>query len=519
MSKETCEKHKKYVDFYNGGRNKDKDKDKETIYWGLGIENETYIMTEKLTVVDAAFLNNTNRERYSVNYFSNYNIDKYKEAISVIENVVVPHYINAYMFEYTDIYGEHRTVYKNKPSKNSNFCGMTIHEYMLYMSNKYMRLFDKNMIFDGDTFEFTTNKFYKSTVDATVNELNEIKHVFLREINKYLANKFVFSGYGNAFCFPSHNYGFVKYMTNMNNIGVCNSGTYHINITMPTVIKNTQIVNPAHFKKIHRNAIRLIQWFEPFIIALYGSPDILSCCGGGSGSDINANYCKGSLRLMMSRYIGLGTYDTDTMESGKKLNDFEYKNKNKNNNKRDSLSSKHYFNELHSKCGDVYNPPETIGYDINYNKFKNHGIELRVLDYFPEEYLKDVINFLVLLCQHSLYSEISNPQDSQLWNDFAISCIRDGSDSIVSHDLYCKIREICGMPEKNGCFECLKKKRDNRTIMEVIVKISDYLYEKYKDDTNVVTKMSPDMKKIVWVNYNKIVREFYENSFKQKIHF
>ena len=519
MSKETSEKHKKYVDFYIDGKGKDKNKNKDTLYWGIGIENETYIMTENLTVVNGAFLNNTKRERYSVNYFSSYNMDKYKEAISCVDSVIVPHYINAYMIQNTDIYGQHKTTYTKKPAKNPKFCGMTIHEYMIYMSKKYKRLFDKNMIFDGDTFEFTTNKFYKTTVDATVNELNEIKHVFLREINKYLANKFVFSGYGNAFCFPSHNYGFVKYMTNMNNIGVCNSGTYHINITMPTVIKNTQIVDPVYFKKIHRNAIRLIQWFEPFIIALYGTPDILSCC---QTNPVSGNYCKGSLRLMMSRYIGLGTYNTDTMESGKKLNDFEYKNKNnKNNNKRDSSSSssKHYFNELHSKCGDVYNPPETIGYDINYNKFKNHGIELRVLDYFPEEYLKDVINFLVLLCQHSLYSEISPPQDSQLWNDFAISCIKDGSDSIVSHDLYCKIREICGMPERNGCFECLKKNRDNRTIMEVIVKISSYLYEKYKDDTILVTKMSPDMKKIVWVNYNKMVREFYENSFKQKIHF
>jgi hypothetical protein len=83
---------------------------------------------------------------------------------------------------------------------------------------------------------------------------------------------------------------------------------------------------------------------------------------------------------------------------------------------------------------------------------------------------------------------------------------------MVSDELYLKIREICGMPEKNNCcFECLKNKRE-RTIMEVIVKISDFLYEKYKNDSSVVTKMSPDMKKIVWVNYNKIVREFYEKN-------
>jgi hypothetical protein len=505
MNKETSEKHKKYVDFYTGSHKLD------DIFWGLGIENESYLMTEKVSVIDGAFLNNTKRERYSVNYFSNYNMDKYKEAIKKVKSVIVPNYINAYMIQNTDIYGQHKTTYTKNPAKNSKFCGMTIHEYMIYMSKTYANLFDKNMIFDGDTFEFTTNKFYKTTVNDTVSELIEIKNVFLREMNKYLANKFVFSGCGNALCFPSHNYGFVKYMTNMNNIGVCNSGTYHINITMPTAIKNTQIVDPALFRKIHRNAIRMIQWFEPFIIALYGTPDILSC--------INRDYCRGSLRLMMSRYIGLGTYNTDTMESGKKLNDFQYKKaKAEAEAEAEAVQKKHYFNELHSGKNDkVYDPPETIGYDFNYNKFKNHGIELRVLDYFPEEYLKDVINFIVLLCQHSLYSEISPPQDSPLWNEFAISCIKYGSESFVSHDLYCKIREICGMPEKKCCFcfdfNCLKNKRDNRTIMEVIVKISDFLYEKYKDDTSLVRKMSPNMKKIVWVDYNKIVKELYKNAF------
>ena len=30
---------------------------------------------------------------------------------------------------------------------------------------------------------------------------------------------------------------------------------------------------------------------------------------------------------------------------------------------------------------------------------EKHGIELRIFDYFPEKYLEDIINFIVLLCQ------------------------------------------------------------------------------------------------------------------------
>ena len=60
-----------------------------------------------------------------------------------------------------------------------------------------------------------------------------------------------------------------------------------------------------------------------------------------------------------------------------KLNDFEYKN------------TSHYFNKLHKNS--PYIPPTTIGYDFNYNKFIKHGIELRIFDSFPEEYLEDII--------------------------------------------------------------------------------------------------------------------------------
>jgi hypothetical protein len=500
------DKHKKYVHFYIDKIKLDSNNEDEE-YWGIGIENETYMMTEKMEKVGRDFLqNHTKRERYSIDYFLNYKMDEYKKAVSSIKSVEVPYYINGYMFQNMDIYGENKTLYTKGIKLNDKFCGMTMHEYMKYMSKTYTRLFNKNVIFDGDTIEFTTNKFYKTTVNNVMNELNTIKHEFLREVNKYLANKFVFSGYGSTICYPSHNYGFVKYMTNKNNIGICNSGTYHINITLPTTLSlcGMKIKDTIAFKKTHQNAIRYIQWIEPLIIALYGTPDILSSIGAGAGANANA-YCRGSLRLMMSRYIGLGTYDSDKMEPGKKLNDFDYK--------RDAS---HYFNLLHSVGvgggGAVYNPPLTIGYDFNYNKFKNHGIELRILDYFPEEYLTDVINFIILVCQHSVYNRVSKPQHSKLWNELVGNCIRLGSEAMVSNEMYLCLREIFGMDAHCGSgFFSLFRKNKERTVLKVITKISDFLYDKYKNDT-IVCKMSPSMKKVDWVDYNKMIKDKYKSA-------
>jgi len=564
--KSNAEKHQKYIDFYKNCHAT------SNIYWGIGIENESYLMPEKTECVKNDFLkNNTKRERYSLDYFLNYDMEEYKKTVSAIENVTVPYYINGYMFQNMDIYGETKTLYTKGVKLNKKYSGMSIHEYMVYVSKIYNKLFEKHVIFDGDTIEFTTNKFYKTTVNDTINELTAIKKSFLREVNTYLANKFVFSGYGNKFQYPSHNYGFVKYMTNQNNIGICNNGTYHINITLPTELSlcGMKIKDPVAFKTTHRNAIRLIQWIEPLIIALYGSPDILSCMDDGK------RYAKGSLRLKMSRYIGLGTYDTDKMIPGKLL--------------QGALPRGHPVNPQHvggspaglrsvSSAADgttrsaaernqcccvcanyecccvcvnstcvcerhiaprgfgvspclkradplgvngvkgaeplVYKLPLEHGYDFNYNKFKNHGIELRILDYFPEEYLKDIINFLILVCRHSLDSGNTIPkiQNSALWNELAGNCIQYGSDAMVSNDMYLLFRDVFGMNENVNCCFSLFRQNKERPILKVIQKISDFLYEKYHDDERIVKKMSPSMKKIVWTDYNKIIREKYRNA-------
>ena len=66
------DKHLKYLDKYGAGE----------LYWGLGIENEVYLEFEKkIAITKDFFLNNHKRERYSINYFSNYKDNKYlKEA-------------------------------------------------------------------------------------------------------------------------------------------------------------------------------------------------------------------------------------------------------------------------------------------------------------------------------------------------------------------------------------------------------------------------------------------------------
>ena len=221
------------------------------------------------------------------------------------------------------------------------------------------------------------------------------------------------------------------------------------------------------------------------MIGLYGSPDILHL--------LNSNYAGGSLRLMLSRYIGLGTYDEKNMMKGKMLNDYNYKN--------------HYFEKLHENS--PYIPPETIGYDINYNKFLKHGIELRIFDYFPEEHLEDILNFIILICQFSIYTKIPDPKNDLDWINFVIDVLKNGSTVMVPPKLSDKINNIFETLT-HSIFSFLRKKKA-RTILHFMNKISKKLHSTYKD-FSICKKMSPNMKSIEFIDYNSKIKEEFKST-------
>jgi len=482
-SKQAFEKHAKYVNFYNEIK-------PDNEYWGLGIENESYLMFDKLDLVTPEFIQTKHKpERYSVDYWKNYETSVLDKTLTKLRTrIPTPTYINSYLFRNMDLLGEHTNLYSYSSNLNPRFSGETVDQYLKRTSPVTADLFKNHMIYDGDTFEFTTFNFYKTTVRTTLQELKNIKDSFLKEMNKRLVSKFTM--FKKPLIYPQLNYGFAKFASNASNIGICNNGTYHINITLPTKLNaDGSIANPEEFRRQHANAIRAIQWIEPFLIALYGTPDILHC--------LNPAYAGGSLRLAMSRYIGLGTYDTRTMEKGKLLDTYNYT----------SHVGGNYFTELHT--GSPYIPPKTIGYDFNYNKFTKHGIEFRVLDYFPEEHLEHVMNLLILACQHSLYVEIPDPrlESSGVWKHFCKKAVQKGSVATVKPEMYMPLFKIFGVKICSLTWWPFKG-LGNHTVLRVAQILANTLYKSYRND-RICLKMSPFMRPIILVDYNSEVKKKY----------
>lgn len=417
------EKHYKYKTDYKTN----------CIYWGLGIENELYLeFSNRKTISRDFFLKNHRRERYSVDYFSNYKPDYLAEAFKCYDcsasEIKIPLLMNAHSFTRTDAHNQSRTLYTKLCEPNPKFCGSLLIDDLKTHSEYFEKTNNDKWLFDGDTVEFTTNHFFNAKLGDILKELRDNKEEFIGELNKTFEQLNIFRDYGNI-RFMEENHGFAIHMTNLNNISMFNNGTLHYNITLPTELNMHGIVkNTTKFNQIHGKAIRLIQWMEPFIIGVYGTADPFSKIAGDFPD--RSKYSAASQRCAISRYIGVGTYDTGTMNVGKILT------------AKTSLMPIYnydywWYHEFYKD--NAYNKLDEIGMDINFNKHYNHGIELRFLDHISDEgLLRESFEFIIYLMDVVLSSDsvhqYVNPIYDELWNSIVVGMIRYGGDYCLTEE-------------------------------------------------------------------------------------
>jgi hypothetical protein len=453
------------------------------VFWGIGIENETYLQFAKKKIHKGSFIkNNFSRERYSVAYFNDYRAGFVGDCIKKITHNMdyeIPIYLNSHSFTNTDKNNQPKKMYTKQCEPNQKFSGKTLQEYIEEIDEEYKRDYSKTFIFDGDSIEFTTLNFYKTNVNDCVDQLKLYKRKFLEKINNIFEEHKIFENYGRVI-FPEINNGFVSFMTNLNNISICNNSTYHINITLPTLLDQKGFIkDKKNFIDIHMNAARSVQWIEPFLVACYSSPDIFSV--------LSDKFSRGSQRLSFSRYISVCSYNTESKNTliGKKLNDLH-------------SSNVKWYQSLTKNS--PYISLETIGYDINFNKFENHGLEFRFFDWFPEEYLEDVINILVLCMDYSSINIIKNPVNNDIWNDVCKNCIFLGTEFKLSAGVENYFLENY-IPHYKKTFEY---KQNVVSFLQEIVNIL------YKNRTDISQKLSPNMKCPIINDYNRKVFKEYK---------
>ena len=478
------EKHMKYMKHYD--IEAINTQATQSLFWGIGIENETYLMHAEKCGIKSFRNLKQKRERYSVDYYKSFiadgpcGINALLQRATTLDTLTYPMYINSHTFQATDVKQEHRTHYDVGGTPNVAFTE-SLHDILLRESEYYKSVYNNSFVFDGDSIEFITQDFYCATVESCVTELISQKQRFLSEIQPYFQKWF-----SKSILFPDHNYGFVSFLTTKNrNLGICNNGTIHINLTLPTMIENGVILDKAAFIREHLNLVPYLQLVEPLLVACYGTPDIFSLLSDNE-------YAIGSQRVALSRYISIQTFDAEHPVNGKLL-----------------LMDRPKDPDFWQNTMSAYHLNEKIGYDINFNKFKNHGIELRFFDWFPEEYLADILHFFVLLSEHAKEKNTIKIFDKTKYNSIIQNCIKKGFSCTLSPEECTMILDDLQIPQISQLHTPQPQSPQPHTSHtshsphSLLSHISNQLYILYHNGP-IVQLMSPRCPNPNIINYNWI---------------
>jgi hypothetical protein len=501
-----------------------KDNQTKKYYWGIGLENETYMQFEESLIVSGEFIQEKiGFERYSIDYRKCYKPESLapllKKAFDLNKSYKVSRMINSHSLEKLDINYQHKTLPATepqedtantpettpKPIENPEYLGKSIMELFLqdqpYNIQSMITQRNKTMgsvHFDGDSIEFVTKYFENRTITDSCKELNATKKLFLDKINE----SSVLDGKLN---FPDYNNGLNMFMTNQEKLVLFNNGTYHFHITLPSLTEDSRIVDYNEFEKTHGNAIYLLQWFEPFFIATLGSPDIMGVISNKYSLD--KKFTLGSMRNAMSRYIGVGTYNK-SMPKGKiltyKVDDFRKLlkfEKEENIWWRDQIEAEMDY-ELLSE----------VGLDFNQEKMYQSGFEFRSFDEFPAKYLNDVLFSIVLICEHSLnLPDVQWAHDSITWNNLVYKALKNGYLTEINETEKNEVLELLQLLNPSDInYNILKSEFEAIGMLDqFFFKILAVLHDKYKNDNICLDSMCGQKSNFPpkWDNFNKYQTE------------
>jgi hypothetical protein len=309
----------------------------------------------------------------------------------------------------TDRHNQPKTKYTKRNEPNPLFDGETLWDFCKKNNDYLSENFDNTFTFDGDTIEIMTVDFYNKSIKDVLEEHATSRKNLIDNLNKVFVENNIFSEYGRL-NFMKKNHPFAVHLTNIDNVAMFNNGTIHINITLPTKLdQNSKIQNKLDFIEKHKNLIRLVQYLEPILLCVYGTRDPFS--------EYDGAFSSSSQRCAISRYIGIGTYDTNYMKTGKILQESV-------DNIVVAKEEWGWYNKYYQTCG--YNRLDKLGMDINFNKHYNHGVEIRFFDFIPHEKYEELCKFIQWLTIISSKQSFDNPIYSRDWNDMVICSLTRG---------------------------------------------------------------------------------------------
>lgn len=276
------------------------------------------------------------------------------------------------------------------------------------------------------------------------------------------------------------------------------TGSYHINITLP----HTRNTSDSYFQMMHVKAAMLIQWVEPLLVSLLGSPSPKAPLSYGNHTSLSIRMSNESLAMVLGRNLAQRMFSKTRYGLDEQQEEFQLTPKYfedmynrfqealplwfrmilSANSKSANVTPAHRYL---SKIRKTFNGLIFIGTDFRRNSSKGEkfGFEFRLLDNFPSEHVHDVIRLLLYICDHSVENF---PDDmSQLnmskynaflntsVNKYMFDAISGGWTTTVNATYYKSLQQLFD-------FDDGKIDKVDRIPSNVLNRISSSLYNRYE---------------------------------------
>jgi len=240
-------------------------------------------------------------------------------------------------------------------------------------------------------------------------------------------------------------------------------GSYHITITLP----HTRDISTNDFVKMHQNMAQQIQWLEPLLVTAFFSPT-QSAVGNSEH-----NEPEGSYRVMTIGWGNFGGSDLRKMGTNGLDRGSSYKSSlwrktlnfkgTKKLNECAKVAPNQYkkSKSIHTgdfrtfgiekdleKCNKLYNPSDCVtGRADGKPMAPPFGMEIRIFDHFPSEYLLDLIRIILLIgCNAQRHQPKDYVNSDRRWIIALRSIMRDGWNATVDSKYITALRTNLGLP-------------------------------------------------------------------------
>ncbi len=295
-------------------------------------------------------------------------------------------------------------------------------------------------------------------------------------------------------------------------------GSYHVTITLP----HNAAIEPKEFIEMHQRMAIAIQWLEPLLATAFFSPDPSNVGQGKEGIAGSfrvvavgwGNFAGSDVRKFGTRGISRGAIIPAYWRRGLKLSGTEKVNQCV---KTAPPQYRHASTILTSdfrtfgyepdmdKCKREYNPgdcPKTDGGVMR----PPFGMEIRIFDHFPSEYLVDLLKLLVLAGANSArHPPPKVVYRNPAWIKATQAVMTHGWNANLGTDYLAELKHNLGIEIRS----------DNKLAWDVLCEVVDELHKKNKDHYLVkLLDETPNVKpRIPHIN-----RMCWELSFNQKFY-